>query len=186
VEHYFSDFLSCLESRIMKENGRIEQEALKLHNYSGYIETSDIYYDLVPEKLDLPLNLYVTGTVNIDETTYAFSPKVLDRANVIEFNEVSVSRYTEPDTEDVFKLKKFPSFGVAKLALSDDYNKTPPKFQDVVKELLDILQPYNLHFGYRVINEMALFVNNSIEHIDDSEPVLLQAIDIQINQKILP
>src|SRR5690606_11783147 len=36
------------------------------------------------------------------------------------------------------------------------------------------------------INEMALFVNNSIEHIDDSEPVLLQAIDIQINQKILP
>src|SRR5690606_16709188 len=103
VEHYFSDFLSCLESRIMKENGRIEQEALKLHNYSGYIETSDIYYDLVPEKLDLPLNLYVTGTVNIDETTYAFSPKVLDRANVIEFNEVSVSRYTEPDSEDVFK-----------------------------------------------------------------------------------
>ncbi len=33
----------------------------------------------------LPSNLFVVGTVNVDETTYMFSPKVLDRANTIEF-----------------------------------------------------------------------------------------------------
>ncbi len=39
----------------------------------------------VPAEINLPKNLFIIGTVNIDETTYMFSPKVLDRANVIEF-----------------------------------------------------------------------------------------------------
>ena len=36
-------------------------------------------------KIPLPRNVTVVGTVNIDETTYLFSPKVLDRAFTFEF-----------------------------------------------------------------------------------------------------
>ena len=39
-------------------------------------------------QLRLPPNLFIIGTINVDETTYMFSPKVLDRANVIEFRMV--------------------------------------------------------------------------------------------------
>ena len=50
-------------------------------------EESDLL--LVPPKVRLPENLFIVGTVNVDETTYMFSPKVLDRANVLEFRATS-------------------------------------------------------------------------------------------------
>lgn len=186
VEHYFSDFLSCLESRIVGKDGEIIQEAIKLHNFPSFVNSNDNYFDLIPESVAIPMNLYVTGTVNIDETTYAFSPKVLDRANVIEFNEVSLSAYSQPKQEEVFRLQKFPAFGKAKLATSSNFDAAPDQFKNCVKDLLDILQPYNLHFGYRVINEMALFVMNAIQYVGSSDDVIKNAIDIQIAQKILP
>lgn len=51
-----------------------------------YDKETEHYY--VPSELPIPLNVFTVGTVNVDETTYMFSPKVLDRSNVIEFNEV--------------------------------------------------------------------------------------------------
>ncbi len=73
VERYFADFLSSMESK----------EPLKLHDSSVALKTED---DItIPGKIPYPNNLFVIGTVNIDETTYMFSPKVLDRAHVIEF-----------------------------------------------------------------------------------------------------
>ena len=68
VERYFADVLSVLESG----------EFIRLHDQSSAI-------DGVPAQLPLAANVFIVGTVNIDETTYLFSPKVLDRANVIEF-----------------------------------------------------------------------------------------------------
>lgn len=61
------------------------------------METPDTPFELegYTGRLDYPENMFVVGTVNIDETTYMFSPKVLDRANVIEF---------KPQKEDVFKV----------------------------------------------------------------------------------
>lgn len=73
VERYFSDFLSSMESK----------EQIKLHDSTEAINTED--FVTIPGKIEWPNNLYVIGTVNIDETTYMFSPKVLDRAHVIEF-----------------------------------------------------------------------------------------------------
>lgn len=67
VERYFADILSAIESG----------ESITLH-------TGEDNWDSVPPRLKLPDNLFIIGTVNIDETTYLFSPKVLDRANVIE------------------------------------------------------------------------------------------------------
>lgn len=77
VEYYFADFLSVLES------GRDEEgwtkEALRLHSFSQSLRDQD--GNEIPPTLPLPPNLYIIGTVNIDETTYMFSPKVLDRAD---------------------------------------------------------------------------------------------------------
>lgn len=67
VERYFADFLSAMESK--------KQIAL------WTTDNKD-----VPKAVSLPPNLFIIGTINVDETTYMFSPKVLDRANVIEFN----------------------------------------------------------------------------------------------------
>lgn len=76
VERYFSDFLSAMES----------DEEIPLYKKPFHKENGEECEDVIPEKLRLPKNLFVTGTVNIDETTYMFSPKVLDRSNVVEFN----------------------------------------------------------------------------------------------------
>ena len=74
VEHYFSDVLSVMESRRW-ENGRMVSSRLLPKETAG-------------RDLFLPSNVYIIGTVNMDETTHPFSKKVLDRANTIEFNRV--------------------------------------------------------------------------------------------------
>ncbi|MED3717025.1 DUF3578 domain-containing protein [Geobacillus thermodenitrificans] len=74
VEHYFSDVLSVMESRRW-ENGRIISSRLLPKETAG-------------RDLFLPPNVYIIGTVNMDETTHPFSKKVLDRANTIEFNRI--------------------------------------------------------------------------------------------------
>ena len=98
VEHYFSDWLACTESRRYRPDGTMIQQPVPLHRAAepmktalrtpdGTIETVD-----VPASLALPTNLIVAGTVNVDETTYGFSQRVLDRAMVLEFDEVDLER----------------------------------------------------------------------------------------------
>lgn len=76
VERYFADFLSAMELED-------KEKSLKLHS-AGLAKTREGLD--VEGSIDFPENLFVIGTVNIDETTYMFSPKVLDRANVIEIH----------------------------------------------------------------------------------------------------
>ena len=72
VERYFADFLSGVESRrpVLPALTRVDGEWVAVEG-SG--------------RSALPRNLIVIGTVNVDETTYLFSPKVLDRAFTFEF-----------------------------------------------------------------------------------------------------
>jgi 5-methylcytosine-specific restriction protein B len=74
VERYFADFLSAME--LGDKEGAIKLHAAGLAKSREGLD--------VPGQIDFPQNLFVIGTVNIDETTYMFSPKVLDRANVLE------------------------------------------------------------------------------------------------------
>lgn len=84
VEQYFSDFLSAIESG----------EPIELHNDDD-VETGEKSDDVpVPKKIRVPTNLYFTGTVNVDETTYMFSPKVLDRGFVMELNLVDLDGFS--------------------------------------------------------------------------------------------
>jgi 5-methylcytosine-specific restriction enzyme B len=188
VEHYFSDFLSIMESRTPD---KVQGELLNLHPFDN-IATQD--QAGIPAKILIPANVFFTGTVNIDESTYMFSPKVLDRANVIEFNEVDLIGYEkEIDGKDQFVLKE-PDVRDSLVqpesnpfCSKQDYMKFLQMANSTdhpVSELLDLLKEYNLHFGYRVVNEMARFIWTSQEKIQHSN--LNTAMDIQILQKILP
>ena len=90
VERYFSDFLSAMESK----------EAIPLHKDSDKLEDEK----KVPENLEIPPNIFIVGTVNVDETTYMFSPKVLDRSNVLEFKtfeSISIEDYINNSSKSI-------------------------------------------------------------------------------------
>ena len=189
VEYYFSDFLSIMESRTADNP---DGEMIHLHSLEE-AKTHDGRE--IPQKIHIPRNLFFTGTVNVDETTYMFSPKVLDRANVIEFNEVNLEGYSSskfgetsfslenPDVRNSLMDSEVPPF-----CSSADYSK----FKDLIGEqtnpisdLLDLLKKFNLHFGYRVVNEISRFIWLSKELIGENFD-LNATMDIQILQKILP
>lgn len=189
VEQYFSDFLSIMESRTsVKPQG----EPIDLCT-PPEANTSDGL--VIPPKIHIPPNVYFTGTVNVDESTYMFSPKVLDRANVIEFNDVDLASYEKGiAASDCFVLKEqdvrqklLPVEGETPFCSKADFTailKTSPKVRDYLSEISGILHPYNLHFGYRVVNELSRYILSAQEMVHDFN--LEEAMDIQILQKILP
>lgn len=195
IEYYLSDVLSVLETRLFHpETGKIiSKEKIMLHSASSsddYIATDDEYFDSIPAKVTIPLNFYITGTINIDETTYTPSPKVLDRANVIEFNEVDLNQYFNNvkavDTSK-FVLHKVPDFTKPAVSSSKVSTALSDSIKNEIININDILKKYNLHFGYRIASEISLYVS----HVKDcvvtpNEEILDKALDYQITQKILP
>ncbi len=197
VEYYFADFLSVLESG-RDENG-FTKEAIKLHSFNKLKDQND---NEIPSEIKLPPNLYIIGTVNIDETTYMFSPKVLDRAFTLEFREVDFERYRNGfNQEDIHENElnelrtklleslrnngKFCGVIADKEEVRGAINNL--KEQDKLVELNNLLQPYDLHFGYRVLNEIALFVKyatNAPGVVGKLEEKT--ALDYAVLMKVLP
>lgn len=187
-------------------NNSIKQEKISLHNkqtpiktfenqneYSGNLFDGSEYF--VPNEIEIPLNLFVIGTVNIDETTYMFSPKVLDRSNVIEYNEIDLFGaydFGNPEILNDTGLRSVISEKICDLEISiPNSNVTReliykhPNTFSVINEIFETLRVDNKHFGYRVFNEISQFI---INYIGDSTDQLLlkKAIDLQFLQKILP
>jgi 5-methylcytosine-specific restriction enzyme B len=193
VEYYFADFLSILESRT---NDKQEGEPLQLHELVDEVTTHGDKDLKIPAQLCIPPNVYFTGTVNVDETTYMFSPKVLDRAHVIEFNEIDLEGYadgvTRSDKNGKFTLKNGdvrPLFSGAQVELfcsKVDYLEVRKKNLgfEPVQDLLNRLECYHLHFGYRVINELSRFLCVANEHVEKFNADT--ALDLGILQKVLP
>lgn len=178
VERYFADFLSVMESG----------DAIKL--YSGTSrESSD--GKAIPQEITWPKNLFIIGTVNIDETTYMFSPKVLDRANVIEFRitEDELSDYL--DSVGELNLEGLAGKGsemgsdFVRLALERNY---PLENADQLNEALLFffkeLKKTGAEFGYRTASEIKRFVG--IAKKLDPDWDLDEIIDAAIMQKLLP
>ncbi len=83
VEYYFADLLSIIESG--RDDDGWSREPIRLTYPDAKTDNPP------PHEIHLPPNLYIIGTVNMDETTHAFSPKVLDRAFTIELTDVDFS-----------------------------------------------------------------------------------------------
>lgn len=181
VEHYFSDILSVMETRDW-QNGEI------VTNYLFPKENEADEHDEAWKNLRLPNNLYIIGTVNMDETTHPFSKKVLDRANTIEFNEVDLSNlaflHKGERVESI--LVDNDHFASKYLKLKDIYEQHQELIERTTKELVkinEILKQMYAHVGYRVRDEICLYLvyNAEGELLDEK-----RALDYCILQKILP
>lgn len=174
VEYYFSDILSVMESRKWKD-GEVVSSNLLTEETVGF-------------DLKLPNNIYVIGTVNMDETTHPFSKKVLDRANTIEFNRVDLSNLAFLNDKNIVDPIQAGNslFEPEFLHLKDAYLNNKDLIQQVTNELVrinEVLQKDNAHVGYRVRDEICFYM------IYNNEGSLLTfdtAFDHCILQKILP
>lgn len=177
VEHYLADVLSAMESR----------QALSLHEHGEPLQG-------VPPRLNLPRNLCLIGTVNVDETTYMFSPKVLDRAFVLELSHIDLlsfgARPVTPRPDDLL-LRDAPFSLVAldrtaALDWEQFGRMRQGSLRRMVTDLHDLLHEDGRGFGYRVAGELARFVALAEEFGCQSDQELTAALDLAILMKVLP
>ncbi|KAA2240056.1 DUF3578 domain-containing protein [Chitinophaga agrisoli] len=181
VERYFADFLSAMES----------SEEICLHpgtqSWNGERNLP------VPPSITLPPNLFIIGTVNIDETTYMFSPKVLDRANVIEFR-VSKGEMDSYLNAVNGRLDLLSLHGngaemaedFVRLASENALSLHKEKLSTLLLEFFDPLKKASAEFGYRSAGEMIRFAAIAAK-IDPTLSLNMNFIvDCIIMQKMLP
>ncbi|HLA80899.1 MAG TPA: DUF3578 domain-containing protein, partial [Thermoleophilia bacterium] len=178
VERYFADVLSgmeldysCLPNLVREGDGlwRIPAGA--------------------DPRVPVPRNLMVIGTVNVDETTYMFSPKVLDRANTFEFRVRTAD--LEVGHEKPVPLEPGPAdlvAGFLAIAADDQWHLDhPAPGQDVftghMRALHELLSEEGFEFGHRLFYEAVRFAA-MYAAAGNNDP--LQALDLQIMQKVLP
>ena len=184
VEHYFSDFLSVLES----------DGVLHLHSRAS-MERAGSPGDPIPGSLAVPRNVFLTGTVNVDETTHMFSPKVLDRAFTLELNEVDLDGWGAGDGAAPVLDDGLPLSAMAReLVLGDrpgveswiELGQVQDgDLREVVTALNRELAPHQYHFGYRVASEIAAFVLHARRQ-GAGERGLWAALDLAVLEKVLP
>jgi 5-methylcytosine-specific restriction protein B len=176
VERYFSDFLSGVESR--------EPILPNLTDEGGVWRDSQAD----PNPLPIPRNLLVVGTVNVDETTYMFSPKVLDRSNTLEFRVATsdLGHLVKPGV--VAPASQGALVALLTVVTDDGWQDThepegAQEFSEHLKGLHSVLSLYSSEFGYRTFFEACRFnaIHNAL-HDDDWRT----ALDLQVMQKVLP
>ena len=182
VERYFADLLSALES----------DEPIHLHT-DRTADGRPAIRDGVPSEIRLPPNLFIIGTVNIDETTYMFSPKVLDRANVMEFRIAGGEMAGFLDDPKPVSLQKLDGYGAAFGQIfvtragqgSAPQKATQAKLKAELLLFFDVLIGVQSEFGFRVAKEIASFIE-SHRAVSSGDWDFRSAMDAQIVQKLLP
>lgn len=176
VEYYLSDYLSVIESRQLIGETIVTDSLI----YDYEIEDED--------SLKLPENLYLIGTVNMDDTTFQFSRKVLDRANTIEFSDVNLGSLFENDEEEVENMTDvyndfLKSTYLKATHIESEYREYAKKINQKIIAINNILSKSQKQFAYRVRDEILFYI------IENKKANLLSedsAFDYQIMQKVLP
>ena len=194
VERYFADFLSAMES---------SNAPLSLHGVEAGLQAGGVGGAggvEVPSSVALPDNLFIIGTVNVDETTYMFSPKVLDRANVIEFRATAAHIWAFLDDPVGIDLDGLAPQGVgfaaafvaraqadADIAALVDTQGTAvaPKLKADLLQVFDALVGVGAEFGFRTAKEIARFmvIHKELSGLDWQYK---DALDAQVVQKLMP
>ena len=194
VERYFADFLSAMES---------SNAPLSLHGVEAGLQAGGVGGAggvEVPSSVALPDNLFIIGTVNVDETTYMFSPKVLDRANVIEFRATAAQMGAFLDDPAGIDLDGLASQGagfatafVARAQADADISAlvdtqgaaVAPKLKADLLQVFDALVGVGAEFGFRTAKEIARFmvIHKELSGLDWQYK---DALDAQVVQKLMP
>lgn len=193
VEQYFAEYLSVIESRKSHEYSTVTTDPIIYPEYE--VERDKNTNELVPkpwykklvsellvdcptkdafalnnqfinEGISIPQNLIVVGTVNMDETTFSFSRKVLDRAMTIEMNEVDLHGGLTERNEHIGKLSKADLIGYAVEGV--DVYAANKEVCDTVLTYLDavnnVLEGTPFKVAYRTRNEFLLYVKNNLPY----------------------
>lgn len=197
VEEYFAEFLSAIESRSFEGEEYLTDPIIKPFNSFGEDVTKKMVNTLFPnftagdtesaitkvikhfrtKGLTLPRNLIVIGTVNMDETTFSFSRKVLDRAMSVEMNEVNYDSFLTDTTDDDLKaiVKAFEENDDADLnallvdrhiearEIIDDLGDDARFTIDYLKRINALLEGTPFKLGYRAANEALIYLQASQE-----------------------
>lgn len=239
VEQYFAEFLSVLETRKKTKYGIESQPLLSKEKFSGcklqeYVltdedgvvtidgksynmkdlyspEDSEIIEYLKENGLQLPENLFVIGTVNMDDTTHQFSRKVIDRAFTIEMNGGKMSEMFTAASKTLLEYKKnpisldrFKSEFVRAYEVLDDprYSKYADTISTEIPKLLGdsdgyaasdsingILNNTPFRVSYRVQNELVLYLSTLIKNAgfpEEIESLIAEATLAILLEKVLP
>lgn len=203
VEQYFAEFLSVIESRKSNEDGTITTDPiLKKSTEDWYrVLTAELTGDnetlrnqFLEEGITIPQNLIIVGTVNMDETTFSFSRKVLDRAMTIEMNEVDLYAGLDSKYERIGKLNGEMLIGTAveSVDVYADNEEVCNKVLAYLQAVNDVLNGTPFKIAYRTRNEFLLYVVNNLPYnVDESgkefseDEVIATALDEITSMKIL-
>ena len=202
VEQYFAEYLSVVESRKSHEDGTVTTDPILekvdeewYFNLTASLTTDeDVRKQFNESGISIPQNLIVVGTVNMDETTFSFSRKVLDRAMTIEMNDVDLHGGLTERNEQIGKLGKAELIGNAVEGV-DVYADN----KDVCEKVLTYLDAVNavlngtpFKVAYRTRNEFLLYVVNNLPYNKDKndkeleqEFVIARALDEITSMKVL-
>lgn len=153
IEYYFSDFLSLMEN---DEDKRI----LQILNIPL---TRRLNGEVLPYKslidglsIRIPKNVWFIGTANNDESTFAISDKVYDRANVMNFNRRAkkVRNYGQPINSEFIEYSKFRALFEKELKT----NTFDAENNETIRKIEQLLEPYNISFGNRILKQIEEFV----------------------------
>lgn len=176
VEHYFSQFLSVLEMEPNRRMLRLYSDRLaqQIYNSAQY----------GPE-INIGANVVFVGTVNLDESTYHFSDKVLDRANVISLDVQSYDMLKSRNTRDSNKTRKPYTFEIyskfkkqeSPVSLTDDEINFLWELHSKMQN-----ENKNLGIGPRVVKQIDHYLKNlpSNSYLSREE-----AFDMQVVQRVL-
>lgn len=183
VEHYFSDMLSILETQEWRD-GRVATDPIIHSSSLVQDEDREVYGNL-----SIPENVYLIGTVNMDETTHPFSKKVLDRANTIEFNDIFLAQFPDEESGVEQRPEATPNRFLRSdyLQLVDAYHAESKalitKTTDTLVRINGILEEIHAHVGFRIRDALCFYMlyNQRFGLLAEDE-----ALDHQLLQKILP
>ena len=220
VEQYFAEYLSVIESR-KATNGEVSTDPILKPVYkkerdpkTGEIVPEDWYSELIStllagcseekvfaltkqfesDGISIPQNLIVVGTVNMDETTFSFSRKVLDRAMTIEMNEVDLTGGLTNRYEQIGKLGMNELVGkaVEGVDVYENYEGVCNIAITYLKSINDVLEGTPFKVAYRTRNEFLLYVVNNLPYNKNAEGeelyeeyVIARALDEITNMKVL-
>ena len=202
VEQYFAEYLSVIESRKSHEDGTVTTDPILEKSAEDWyrVLTSELTNDdnvrnrFLEEGICIPQNFIVVGTVNMDETTFSFSRKVLDRAMTIEMNEVDLHGGLTKRHESIGKLSNAELVGsaVEGVDVYNDYTDICDIALGYLQKVNDVLEGTPFKIAYRTRNEFLLYAVNNLPYCKDENGndleqgyVIARALDEITSMKVL-
>lgn len=214
VEYYLSDILSLMELPEDLNQPLIPTMNIPyLKKYFNNRSIDTLEWDLMRDVVNslevthqgiaLPNNLYIIGTINIDDTTHTLSNKVLDRAHMIEVDTQIPTVLVSNTDETVFTEQQEKFLKLMNLKRTVDLkeinerydkfkavNTSLPEFKEILNDLdliYQSLKRINLDFGYRVIKEYLEYLLIGFEFFENeiNEEILKTLFSNAMSQKVL-